>query len=86
MRNHFKTFSHWYDLDAIAKSYDVYLPMEKLVDDDEIETHWPSWYDEFLNDPFNTLSAVALAMHTVLAEAMKDKDNEYMHLKKLSVR
>ncbi|KAG5683574.1 hypothetical protein PVAND_012847 [Polypedilum vanderplanki] len=86
MRKHFKTFAHWYDYDVIAETSAFHLKMDRLIDDKELDSNWPSWYQDFLNDPVNTLTAVGLAMHSVVSEFLKQKGESMKFYKRIFVR
>lgn len=86
MRKHFKAFAHWYDYEVIAETFALKLQMERLIDDKELDSDWESWYQDFLNNPIDTLTAVGLAMHTIVSEFLKQKGEAMKFHKRIFVR
>jgi hypothetical protein len=79
MINHFSRYPHWYDIDAIIENSTLDLRIENIIEDEALD--WESWFEDFKTRPEDVVSAIGLAVHSLL---IADKKNN--GLKKIFVR
>jgi hypothetical protein len=84
MERHFssKDHIHWYDRAEIEESCILPLPLEYVLEDENLLSEWPSIIDDITTNTTQSFACIALAMHNVIVkEKYAENSEEFQHQK-----
>lgn len=84
MKMHFDSFSNWYKAD-FEESCLLPVDLQKLISDKILLESWPELFVELKQNPTQTLSCIALAMHNFIIQNSGPELAEFYQQRKIYV-